>query len=385
MNTPFSQKSEEYLSKRDVFSEESRQVEILSVNWVKDTRNRTRIGYEVEIRGYVFYLLCKPLSEWSDTADTISSFIIDTGYDLEHIDVSNPVGSRIVVYFNDDNSTVTVNDATGCEYRLVHPEDVTYGGDGFEELNRELTIEKQYAESDGRWVRRVTDVSVSDNVVSVSVDTPSVNEITFNFSIPSLPNPETCNKSKFIDDVGNGLVEHIEGEYVVISKEFDFGDEIRPVTKDETGEWVLTSVESFDNAEVYIEENRPGSTTGTDEEYSSTGVSPVVGTLVMVAVTVVLAVIVGDFVLGLGSDLEATPQASVTFDESGEEVVVQIIDTRQADTVIVDSGESRVEISDIGETAVFVKGEDVHSGGTISVIAENEEGSQAIIQQYDVA
>ena len=382
MATPFSKTSEEYLSKRDVFSEESRHAEILSVNWVKDTRNRTLIGYEVEIQGYVFYLLCKPLSKWSDTDNTISSFIIDTGYDLEYIDVSSPVGSRIVVHFNNDNSTVSVNDENGCEYRLALPEDVTHVKNGFEKLNRELTIEKQYAESDGRWVRRVTDVSISNNVAIVSVDTPSVNDITFRFSIPDLPNPETCNKSKFIDDVGNGLVEHIEGEYVVISKEPDFGSEIRPVTTDETGEWVLTSIESFDNAELYIEENRVGSTTGTNENSSYT--RPIYLLCMMICLTIALASVSISPAVSIVNGAAESPHAAVTFDESDEEVVVRIIDTDRADNVIVSSGERNIEISEIGEEAVFVKGEDVHSGSSITVTAENEE-RQALIQHYDVA
>ena len=50
----------------------------------------------------------------------------------------------------------------------------------------------------------------------------------------------------------------------------------------------------------------------------------------------------------------------------------------------MDSGDSRVEVSEIGETAVFVKGEDVHSGSTITITAGNEKGP-AYIQHYDVA
>ena len=44
------------------------------------------------------------------------------------------------------------------------------------------------------------------------------------------------------------------------------------------------------------------------------GVSPVIGVILMVAITVILAAVIGTFVLGLGQDVSQTaPQASITF------------------------------------------------------------------------
>ncbi|WP_276258761.1 type IV pilin N-terminal domain-containing protein [Haloglomus litoreum] len=44
-------------------------------------------------------------------------------------------------------------------------------------------------------------------------------------------------------------------------------------------------------------------------------VSPVIGVILMVAITVILAAVIGTFVLGLGDELSATsPQATFTFD-----------------------------------------------------------------------
>jgi FlaG/FlaF family flagellin (archaellin) len=43
-------------------------------------------------------------------------------------------------------------------------------------------------------------------------------------------------------------------------------------------------------------------------------VSPVIGVILMVALTVILATVVGSFVLGLGSSLESPPSASFSFD-----------------------------------------------------------------------
>lgn len=46
-------------------------------------------------------------------------------------------------------------------------------------------------------------------------------------------------------------------------------------------------------------------------------VSPVIGVILMVAITVILAAVIGTFVLGLGSGLQSTsPQASFAFEQS---------------------------------------------------------------------
>ncbi len=49
------------------------------------------------------------------------------------------------------------------------------------------------------------------------------------------------------------------------------------------------------------------------------GVSPVIGVILMVAITVILAAVIGTFVLGLGDSLEQAPQAQldVTSDAAG--------------------------------------------------------------------
>jgi flagellin-like protein len=47
-------------------------------------------------------------------------------------------------------------------------------------------------------------------------------------------------------------------------------------------------------------------------------VSPVIGVILMVAITVILAAVIGTFVLGLGDQVQSTaPQASFSFDYTG--------------------------------------------------------------------
>jgi flagellin-like protein len=58
-------------------------------------------------------------------------------------------------------------------------------------------------------------------------------------------------------------------------------------------------------------------------------VSPVIGVILMVAITVILAAVIGTFVLGLGDQVQnTTPQASFGFDTSTESVLVQTRLTR---------------------------------------------------------
>jgi flagellin-like protein len=82
-------------------------------------------------------------------------------------------------------------------------------------------------------------------------------------------------------------------------------------------------------------------------------VSPVIGVILMVAVTVILAAVVGTFVLALGDEGETpAPQAKFTFDEDA---------TNNEITITHDSGdrieESKVTVVDSeGETAACESG-----------------------------
>lgn len=54
-------------------------------------------------------------------------------------------------------------------------------------------------------------------------------------------------------------------------------------------------------------------------------VSPVIGVILMVAITVILAAVIGTFVLGLGDQLQSTtPQASFGFSASSDKTTVTV-------------------------------------------------------------
>jgi len=85
-------------------------------------------------------------------------------------------------------------------------------------------------------------------------------------------------------------------------------------------------------------------------------VSPVIGVILMVAITVILAAVIGTFVLGLGDQVQTTtPQASFGFDQST--VTVEDAEGDTADVSVVrithESGDSIDETS----LAVNVNGE----------------------------
>ncbi len=83
----------------------------------------------------------------------------------------------------------------------------------------------------------------------------------------------------------------------------------------------------------------------------NSGVSPVIGVILMVAITVILAAVIGTFVLGLGDSLEQTPQAQLNVEDAGPPSPLESGDTpadlmsvnhRGGDTILDDDIEIRI-------------------------------------------
>ena len=98
----------------------------------------------------------------------------------------------------------------------------------------------------------------------------------------------------------------------------------------------------------------------------SRAVSPVIGVILMVAITVILAAVIGTFVLGLGDSVESAPQASFNFDyddtASPEKVTIR---HRGGDNIDTSKLEVRVNGASIDEAS-----------------AEYEDGSSTLSDQY---
>ncbi|MDS0278421.1 type IV pilin N-terminal domain-containing protein [Halomicroarcula sp. S1AR25-4] len=101
---------------------------------------------------------------------------------------------------------------------------------------------------------------------------------------------------------------------------------------------------------------------------SDDAVSPVIGVVLMVAITVILAAVIGSFVIGLGSTTNATPQASFTFDYDTGATQVTIThdggDTlSKANLKVTDSTNDDLSIS-AGAPSEISAGNELVSGGT---------------------
>ena len=110
-----------------------------------------------------------------------------------------------------------------------------------------------------------------------------------------------------------------------------------------------------------------------DESDGTRAVSPVIGVILMVAITVILAAVIGTFVLGLGDQVESAPQASFNFDTNDDENTVEIVH-RGGDNINTNNVDFRVsnmdEVdSDPDDEQFEVEGADgtLRAGDTVTI------------------
>ena len=98
-------------------------------------------------------------------------------------------------------------------------------------------------------------------------------------------------------------------------------------------------------------------------------VSPVIGVILMVAITVILAAVIGTFVLGLGESVEQNPTAGVTVEEN--EVTLVSLGPNTDGIVCVPGGP---ETYSVGTTITCSSADSVvaktNSTGTTAVVRE---------------
>jgi len=124
-------------------------------------------------------------------------------------------------------------------------------------------------------------------------------------------------------------------------------------------------------------------------------VSPVIGVILMVAITVILAAVIATFVLGLGEQIsETSPNTSFTFDYNDTSGTPDKLDVThsggpnlalsQVSISGIESNDNNVDWSDpvkAGDT----NRTNVNPGNTISVVWENEEGTESsTLQRFEV-
>ena len=85
---------------------------------------------------------------------------------------------------------------------------------------------------------------------------------------------------------------------------------------------------------------------------SERAVSPVIGVILMVAITVILAAVIGTFVLGLGDSLGQNANAGVSVDKNAtnSSATVTLVDKGNVESVNVTSGTNSSTLNNVGES-----------------------------------
>ena len=121
----------------------------------------------------------------------------------------------------------------------------------------------------------------------------------------------------------------------------------------------------------------------------SRGVSPVIGVVLMIAVVVILAAVVGAFATGVFGGQQDTPQAAFSYDADAGAVTMDSGDAIPSGQLSVEGGASfsdsdgdgDVEAGDVASGTIS----DTNGDDQISVNWESEDGSQsATLANFDV-
>ncbi|MUV61190.1 type IV pilin [Halobacterium sp. CBA1126] len=125
------------------------------------------------------------------------------------------------------------------------------------------------------------------------------------------------------------------------------------------------------------------------------GVSPVIGVILMVAITVILAAVIASFVLGFGDSVSENVQAGADISENddGTATVTWISEGNAAELNVTADGQSET-ISGVGDTLQiynssdhpdYTSGLDVSNGSVqVTVVAVGSGGSETVVTQETV-
>ena len=114
-------------------------------------------------------------------------------------------------------------------------------------------------------------------------------------------------------------------------------------------------------------------------------VSPVIGVVLMIAIAVILAAVVGTVVLAMGNEPVSTPQASFSFEYDGTELHIthEGGDAIDADNVYVNGS----AVEDVGEewTAGDTESVTAGTGEVIRIVWEDPNIDQSsVIASYEI-
>ncbi len=118
------------------------------------------------------------------------------------------------------------------------------------------------------------------------------------------------------------------------------------------------------------------------------GVSPVIGVILMVAITVILAAVIASFVLGFGDDVTQNVQAGADISQNDYNTgTVTWISEGSADELTVSAeGETISTLSSVGDSVEINDSHDDNTDGEVdvTVVAVGSGGAETVIVQGTV-
>ncbi len=118
------------------------------------------------------------------------------------------------------------------------------------------------------------------------------------------------------------------------------------------------------------------------------GVSPVIGVILMVAITVILAAVIASFVLGFGDDVTQNVQAGADISQNDDNTgTVTWISEGSADELTVSAeGETISTLSSVGDSVEINDSHDDNTDGEVdvTVVAVGSGGAETVIVQGTV-
>ena len=118
-------------------------------------------------------------------------------------------------------------------------------------------------------------------------------------------------------------------------------------------------------------------------------VSPVIGVILLVAVTVALVALATVIVFDIGSDVSDTADATVQLEQSGEDVQATVVRNENVNSFELVDSEDEDNTADLdgdvgSSTALGIaEDRDADDTGTVSVIATLEDGSDEVLTSTD--
>ena len=119
-------------------------------------------------------------------------------------------------------------------------------------------------------------------------------------------------------------------------------------------------------------------------------VSPVIGVILMVAITVILAAVIGTFVLGLGDQIGGSATAGVTVDgDNSTEVTITLTNSGTAESVdVVGSDGTNVSASGLPlrntGASVTLNSTDVDGTGDFRIVAIGPDGERSVLRTITI-